>query len=356
MFVRFRKAKMLNEQLSEQHELSKGPLLDESGNLSEAGFSTSLIKNYSRDQIKGMKSRIKEWDYYYIGNSHFGVALTIADNSYMALASVSFLNFDKNEQVTKSKMKFFTFGKLKLPSSSESGTTKVSWKGCEMSFVKEKNQRKLNVLYKNFFNKKDLRLEVVLKENNHDSLVISTPFKKKKHFYYNQKINNLSANGYVKFNDEFYYFDESCSGVLDWGRGIWTYKNTWYWASINGEYLGKKIGANLGYGFGDTSLASENMFYLNGSSYKLDDVRFDIPTLPNGKHEYMKEWKFRSSSGDISLRFQPVLHRHANMNLLFLKSNQSQVFGLFSGYILVNGKEEYFENVPGFAEKVHNCW
>ena len=347
---------MLNDELNNQHQLSEGPLLDENGNLVEAGFSTSLVRHYDRKLIKRKKSRIKEWDYYYIGNSKFGVALTIADNSYMALASVSFLNFETGEQVTKSKMKFFTFGKLSLPNTSIAGLTKVSWKGIEMSFENKNNQRKLNVFYKNFVNNKDFRLEVVLKETNQDSLVISTPFKKKRHFYYNQKINNLSANGYCKFNDQFYYFDETSSAVLDWGRGIWTYNNTWYWASINGEYLGKRIGMNLGYGFGDTSAASENMFYLNGHSYKLSDVRFDIPTLKNGKHEYLKPWTFRSSSGDISLKFDPVLHRKANMNLLFLKSNQNQVFGLFSGYVMVNGKQEYFENVPGFAEKVHNLW
>ena len=116
---------MLNDELNNQHQLSSGPLLDENGNLNEAGFSTSLVREYDRKQIKGLKSRIKEWDYYYIGNKDFGVALTIADNSYMALASVSFLNFKTGEQITKSKMKFFTFGKLFLPSSSNEGLTKV---------------------------------------------------------------------------------------------------------------------------------------------------------------------------------------------------------------------------------------
>ena len=35
---------------------------------------------------------MKEWDYYYVGNDHFGVALTIADNSYMGLDSISYYN------------------------------------------------------------------------------------------------------------------------------------------------------------------------------------------------------------------------------------------------------------------------
>ncbi|MBR0301819.1 MAG: DUF2804 family protein, partial [Bacilli bacterium] len=74
---------MLNDELVNQHQLSQGLLLDENGNLNEAGFALSLVRDYNRGQIKGLKSRIKEWDYYYIGNSHFGVALTIVDNSYM---------------------------------------------------------------------------------------------------------------------------------------------------------------------------------------------------------------------------------------------------------------------------------
>jgi len=42
--------------------------------------------------------RIKEWDYYLIYNDHFGVALTVDDNSYMGLMSISFLDFDKKTE------------------------------------------------------------------------------------------------------------------------------------------------------------------------------------------------------------------------------------------------------------------
>ena len=83
-------------------------LLDENGNLKQKGFAKSLILDYKKDMIKTKKSRIKEWDYYYIGNEHFGVALTVADNSYMSLASISFLNFDKPSEKTKSFIKFFS--------------------------------------------------------------------------------------------------------------------------------------------------------------------------------------------------------------------------------------------------------
>ena len=104
-----------------QHQLSAGKLLNVYGNLHEAGFSKTLIKDYNRKDIKASKFRIKEWDYYYIGNDSFGVAFTIADNSYMALAGVSLLDYTNKRYITKNEMKFFTMGKLNLPSSSKSG-------------------------------------------------------------------------------------------------------------------------------------------------------------------------------------------------------------------------------------------
>ena len=73
-----------------QHEItSKHPLLDENGHLIETGYAKNLILDYDRKAIKANSLRIKEWDYYLIYNDDFGVALTVDDNSYMALDSIS---------------------------------------------------------------------------------------------------------------------------------------------------------------------------------------------------------------------------------------------------------------------------
>ena len=340
-----------------QHKLSEGKLLNESGNLNEAGDATSLVKEYSRNDIKAGKWRIKEWDYYYVGNSKYGVALTIADNSYMSLCSLSFLDFSKPTQLTKSVMKWFTFGKTNLPSTSKAGDVVFNTKKVQMSFKHENNKRHLTCSWKCFTkDKKDVRLDLYLEETNKDSIVVATPFNKLAHFYYNQKINLLKANGYVKVGEEIFDFNENTYGVLDWGRGVWTYKNTWYWSSLSGEFEGRKIGFNLGYGFGDNSTHSENVFFYDNKSWKLEDVHFDIPFDKHGNDSFMEPWKFRSQTGDINLTFTPILNRHANMNVGIIKSLQNQVFGKFSGYVIVDGKEYFFTDMLGFAEKVTNKW
>ena len=340
-----------------QNKLSPGKLLNATGNLNEAGYATSLVKEYNRNDIKASKWRIKEWDYYYVGNSKYGVALTIADNSYMSLCSLSYLNFEKPCDITKSVMQWFTFGKLSLPSTSKEGDVNFKNKKVEMSFKHENGKRHLICNWKAFTSdKKDLRLDLYLEETNKDSIVVATPFNKSGHFYYNQKINLLKSNGYVKIGDEILDFNENTYGVLDWGRGVWTYKNTWFWSSMSGEFEGHKIGFNLGYGFGDTSTHSENIFFYDGKSHKLEDVHFEKKKKKTGKDSFMEPWKFRSVGGDINITFTPILNRHANMNVGIIKSLQNQVFGKFSGYIIVDGKEHFFTDMLGFAEKVSNKW
>lgn len=339
-----------------QHKLEPGRLLFDDGNLAEAGYATSLVKEYNRSHIKAKKSRIKEWDYYYIGNEFCGVALTVADNSYMSLASISFIDLVNKTTITKDSIKLFSNGKLKLPSTSKVGDVIYKDKKCEISFLHSNGKRHILATFKKFNDKDDFRCDFYLTETNRDSMVIATPFKKEKHFYYNQKINLMAVGGYAKIGDTIHDFNTNSFAVLDWGRGVWTYKNTWYWASLSASSKGKRIGFNLGYGFGDISEATENMVFIDDQAYKLNNVRFDIPIDKKGHDDYLKPWKFRSDDGSINLNFTPIVNRSAKMNLLFLSSNQNQVFGRFEGYIMVEEKRIYIDNLVGFAEKVSNKW
>lgn len=342
--------------MRENHLLGPGPLLNEHGDLSEAGYATSLVKRYNRDDIKAPISRIKEWDYYYVGNSDYGVALTVADNGYMSMFSISLLDFKRKIAITKSKMGLFPMGKIHMPSSSEFGDVSVKGKGYDFSFAHVDSMRRLTVRMENFKGKDTFFCDIFLEETSPYSLVIATPFKKKAHFYYNQKINCLKAHGYAEVGKDNYDFNSSSYGVLDWGRGVWTYRNTWYWCSASGFNNGHLIGWNLGYGFGNTSAASENIFFIDGKPYKLGDIRMIIPLNEKDKDDYLKPWRITSEENDLTLSFKPVIDRHADTNVLLIRSNQHQVFGYFSGTLRVEGKAIEVKDLPGFAEKVYNKW
>ena len=338
-----------------QHKISKGKLLDSNGNVIEAGYAFSLEKEYDIKDIKAKKSRIKEWDYYYIGNDDYGIALTMDDNAYMNMMSISVLNFKENKQVTKSYMHFFPKNRIAFPSTSKIGNISFKDKNCDMNFYNDGNERRLVCVMKNVNKNEDFSCDITLKEPNQDSMVIVTPFNKPKHFYYNQKINCLLASGSAKLGEKVYDLN-GCYGVLDWGRGVWTYSNTWYWASMSGQYNGKRIGFNLGYGFGDTSAASENMFFYNDKAYKLNDITFNIKGDGTKQIDYLSDWTFTSKDNSIFMTFKPIMDRNADTDVIIIKSLQHQVFGYFSGYVMIEGEKVEFENMLGFAEKVKNCW
>ena len=232
----------------EQHEITQaGPLLDEHGNLREAGYAKRMLPVYDRNDVKGHPMRIKEWDYYLVMNGQFALALTIADNSYMGLDSISLLDFWENTQVTKSPMRLLPMGNTGMPASSLEGDSASGGHGYSLLFRKEEDKRLLYAHMEHFDGRAPLDAYIELTDEPEESMVICTPFDKPGHFYFNQKINCLRASGKVTVGEKEYMLDPSDTfAVLDWGRGVWTYHNTWYWASASGLVDGITFGFNLG--------------------------------------------------------------------------------------------------------------
>ncbi len=334
--------------------IEKSKLLNECGNLKQKGWAKDLILDYKREDIKLPSFMIKEWDYYAVLNEYFGIALTVADNGYLGLLSITVFDFTKPKEWTKSIMIPFSLGKFNMPSTSKEGNIHVSKEGMTISFERENGKRTLTFKDDDFFEGKPLEGKIYLEVNEeHDSLVIATPFHKKKRFYYNQKINCQRANGIFKFGDKYFDFSKQDSfAVLDWGRGVWTYKNTWYWGSASGLIDGNLFGFNIGYGFGDTSKASENVLFYNGKAHKLNEIVFNIP-----EDSYLKPWTISSSDKRFEMIFTPLIDRNARTKVFFLESDQHQVFGYFSGKALLDdGKIIKLDRFFGFAEKVTNAW
>jgi len=347
-----------------QHEIMNSQLLlDKNGHINEPGYTKGQLMDYDRKSIKAPAMRIKEWDYYLITNNSFALALTIDDNSYMGLDSFSILDFKTPCEHTKTVMSLLPNGKLGFPSSSLKGDLIHSGKKHWISFVNNGSFRILKFHADNFFSDSPIDGELKLSCPPTESMVIVTPFAENPQaFYYNQKINCMPASGIVTCCGKKYEFEPKNSfGLLDWGRGVWTYKNTWYWGSASGIVDGSTFGFNIGYGFGDTTAASENMIFYNQKCHKLDQVTFNIPIKDNGKgkptEDYMKPWTFSSNDGRFEMNFVPILDRKSDTNIFLIRSNQHQVFGLFSGKaILDDGKVIKINNFLGFAEKVYNKW
>ena len=329
-----------------------GPLLDANGDLAEAGWCRRPVREYGRGMIKAPAWRVKEWDYYLVMGRDFAGAFTISDDGYIGLQSVSLLYLgDKPWEHTETVLNTFPMGKMKLPPDSSSGDTVYEDRRLRMRFSPGGGERRITCHFERFFRDLAFDCDIVLRQPDMDSMVIMTPWEKRGRFYYNRKINCMRASGWMEYNGVRYTFDPASDfGTLDWGRGVWTYDNTWFWGSGNADIGGVPFGFNLGYGFGDTKAATENALFYGGRIHKLDDVTFHIP-----EGGYMKPWRISSSDGRFEADFVPALDRAAKIDFLLLVSDQHQVFGRMSGRaILDSGEPIDFRDVLCFAEKVHN--
>jgi hypothetical protein len=334
------------------HEVTKvQPLLNNDGSLREPGWSRNPVQTYDRNAIKAPKFRIKEWDYYIILAQDFGIGFTVSDIGYIGLQSVTLFDFTKPKETTNTIIKPLTLGKLRLPSSSQ-GNVSYHDKKLDIEYLVTPGNRDIKCEFREFADSKTLTCEINLKQPQMDSLTIATPWSEKKTaFYYNQKINCMRASGKISFDGRDYVFNpETDFGTLDWGRGVWTYENTWYWGSGSGIVEGKPFGFNIGYGFGNTAAATENILYYDGVGHKLDDITFHIPA-----DSYMKPWTFSSSDKRFEMDFIPVIDRAAKISLGVVNTDQHQVFGKMSGKaVLDNGKVLEVKDLLCFAEDVHN--
>lgn len=339
-----------------QHRMGPGDLLDPRGGLAEPGYATAEVRRYRRGAIRAHPLRIKEWDYYAVLNQDVGLCLTVADNDYMGVLAVHWLDFGEARALQGGVLLPLPMGRMGLPESADTGDIVQVHDRLSMGFRQEAGGRRLTVDFPGFAGGRGLKGELWLAQPPMDRMVIATPFAgAPRAFYYNQKINCLPASGEVVVGADTHLFDPgSAFGVLDWGRGVWTWDNTWYWGSASGLVGGRPFGFNIGHGFGDTSAATENMVFLNGRAHKLDEVTFHLPDSALDR----APWRFTSNDGRFEMTFEPIVDRASDSALLGLvRSSQHQVFGRYSGAVgLDDGTRLAVENVLGFAEKVANRW
>ena len=335
-------------------------LLDDNGLLTNPGYATKAFWRYDRNKIKADWYRIKEWDYYAIiaMEDGYGITFTMADLGYMGSAAVCWLDFKNKSYKQLGTISKLPMGKMGFPATPEKGEVTFSDKKIKLRYNVSDFERTIHIDapgYVNESGEKGLKGELVLYQNPEmDSMVIATSWKENpRAFYYNQKTNCMPAKGSITLGDRTYKFNpETCFGVLDWGRGYWTYRNRWYWGSTSGMLDGHPFGWNIGYGFSDRSPASENMLFYKHKAHKLEEITFHINT-----DDYLAPWKFTSSDRRFEMDFSPILDRQTKTEMLFLKSVQHQVFGTFSGWVVLDdGTKLRVDNFLGFAEDVLNWW
>ena len=350
-----------DQDIHAQHEITQPtPLLDAQGSLVQVGWARQPLLDCNLEAVNfyhfpwrwGQRFRVKRWDYYGLTTPTHFYAFTLADLGYAGQVFAYVVDFEARTHHEETLTLPLGRG-INLPRNSTEGASSYQGEQAQLSFQIVPEGRRLSLAWPGF-GEAGLSAEILFHlPPQHESLVITIPIEQQR-FYYNRKVNCLPAEGWVENQGQRTILDPNKHlGNLDWGRGVWAYRSFWVWASASGFLADKRpIGLNLGFGFGDTTAATENALFLAGRIHKLGQVDFSYDD-----RDFMRPWRMVAPDGRLDLQFTPFLDRVAATNLLLITSKVHQLFGHYSGTIRTDeGEVLQIKGLLGFAEEHHAHW
>jgi hypothetical protein len=335
-----------------QHEIAEPTdLLDAKGHVLQPGWARRALVRYNRDAIRANPFALKEWDFYQLRQGDWVLQLTIGHVSYAASISASAFHLRTGQQAGFSHLKPLPLRRLPLPRDPEGpSSVAVGGRGYSSSFVVTAGERRLAVHDEASGTHVDVALP---NDPANEKLVIATPFANPTRFYLNCKENFWGGSGSVRLGDVAFELDGTTTTTLDWGRGVWPFTQEWFWGNATAFVGGRRVGWNIGWGFGDLSHATENVVFADGVATKLGEVRLD-----HDPADLMKPWHFTSDDGAFDVVMTPV-HDHdtATKILGIVDTRCHQVWGTYSGTVpLASGEVLTLDDVVAFCEHAVNRW
>ena len=363
----------------------KASLLDGRGRLRRAGYAKRMQFIYNRDRVRSFPLRLKEWDFYQIQKGHMVLQMTIGHVSYMCSVSATLMDLDTGEKYESGIMKPLFVPQMETD---PEGASRLVYrqKDFSMAFLVKRDRRILRMrggTGANGLTEIDLTLA---NDPANAKMVIATPFAHPTQFYLNYKENYYMVAGRVRFGGREEEFT-GATGLLDWGRGVWPYFHQWFWgsasarldeagrpvASMDGkdrpgeataklpEEDGVPFGLNIGWGFGDLSHATENMFFYRRKAYKIRGLKVERPQKPEPKRkmegaELADTWMLQDAAGKLSLEFTPFFDNYTARPFVVVETHCHQLFGTFRGYVMTEEGRIPIDGVNGFIEHAVNRW
>ena len=122
-----------------------------------------------------------------------------------------------------------------------------------------------------------------------------------------------ACGGRGVFDGETRRFDaQTATAVLDWGRGVWTYRNTWYWGQRQRLRGWRALRMNLGYGFGDTAPPRRTCSFMMELRTSWTGWTSAFPGMPRARTTCWRPGNVTDNLGRLDLTFTPVLDRAAH--------------------------------------------
>ncbi|MCL2382025.1 MAG: DUF2804 domain-containing protein [Treponema sp.] len=326
------------------------PALDEFGRPRNFGWSRSPLFQYNHSLLAAPRRRVSESDRYVLFSSTHLIICEILDDGYMGYMCLSVASLKDKKRSTHTLRTPFSLGSFNLPENSDVASIKFL-RGKNLLNFAAMNQgiKIIKVDIPKFNRSRGLRGEVVLlPPPEAESLVTHMPWRDRRDaFRYSRRSPWYSVEGVIQLGISELVFSKGDSwGIFDWNRGVRPRKDLRFWASGCGLSGGRLAAFSVGHSSADSSQGTENAFFLDGKLHKLDQVTFHIPS------NRLVPWRFTSNDNRLEMSFSPQQERDENHQLFFYSLKRRQLFGSFSGRVILDdGSEFEFSGITGFAER-----
>jgi len=329
-----------------------GPVqvLDDAGHPQNFGWARSPLFIYNPSLIRTARGKVSESDRYILFMPTHLFVFEIMDDGYMGYQFMSVVSLLDKKRSTKTLVTPFSLGCFNLPRDSDSGSIRLKKKHRLINFaVMDHGVRIIKADDPKLGHHYGLRGEVVLSPPpGAESLVTNMPWRGEKDaFMYSRRSPWYYAEGVIQFGSSALVFTKGKGwGIFDWNRGVRPRSDICFWAAGCGKTGDNQMGFSVGYNSADSSMGTDNAFFLNGKLQKLDRVTFHIPS---GR---LAPWRFTSNDNRLEMTFEPCQERDESHQMFFYSSKRRQLFGSFSGRVILDdGSEFEFRNITGMAER-----
>jgi hypothetical protein len=340
-----------------QNEISSAvSVLTDTGEPQNFGWSRHPVFFYDSALIWAPRRKLSEADRYIVFNPTHMVVFEIRDDGYLGQMGITVVSIKERKRSTQVLQTILPLGSYEMPPGSQSGAIRYRRKKAELDFVPmEGGARIIRVDIPKFDHNHSMRGELVLTEPAYaESLVCNLPWRRvgerrgdKYAFRYSRTSPWYAVEGVIQFGSaQIIFSGGNAWGIFDWSRSVRPRADIHYWASSCGSSNGRLVGFNVGHGLIDSSICTENAFFVDGKLHKLDKVTFHIP-----HSNWISPWRVTSNDNRLEMIFSPQQMRVDRRQMLYHTVTRRQVCGSFSGKVILDdGAEMDFHNITGFAE------
>jgi hypothetical protein len=270
----------------------------------------------------------KSWIFVGLYTADFSIGFAMVDAGFIGKGFCYFHTSDSSIQVEQGTDKPFGF------SSDFEGNLDSNWQLGDYTIRSiRKNTYQLRYQGKKF----ELAIDFVDNDNGL-SFVCPSEESTKRPFHFTYKNLLVPMDITLKYRQKKKVYQQVL-GSIDFSKGYPPKHTNWNWLSFTGTTTsGIPVGINLVNGFNSNL---ENAIWMGNKRYLWGEVRFDYqsPLIAT-------PWSVQAVDNNLSLTLTPNGNRKENINLKWLKSKFTQVFGAIEGKVKI---EDQWVFIKGFG-------